>query len=265
MFDLNKIGKREYSLPPILLLYGVEGIGKSTLGASTKKHIYVCCEEPGPIEGTFYHFQSDSPVAGDISEVTALLDGLLREEHPYKILVLDSVSSLERLIHKEVCRKAEKKSIDEIGYGKGYTFAHSLWMDLMRQIQSLRDYKKMAVLLLGHAQVVTFQDPMRESYDQYQPRLHKSVSPEIRQIVDAVLFANYQTSISKEKEGGIRERNIGKGAGIRVIYTEDRPSHLAKNRYNMPPQIEFGWLPIMQSIQEFNKQETGTKQESNNG
>lgn len=57
--------------------------------------------------------------------------------------------------------------------------------------------------------------------------------------VDAVLFMNWRIVTAEAKEGMGRKITKGKGNGARVLYTEERPAALAKNRYRMPYRIDL--------------------------
>ena len=52
----------------------------------------------------------------------------------------------------------------------------------------------------------------------------------------AVLFASPKV-FAVESEG----KTIGRGTGERCIYTDERPHHLAKNRWSMPYEIPLKW------------------------
>ena len=55
-----------------------------------------------------------------------------------------------------------------------------------------------------------------------------------------VLFCNYRTRIHSAEVGFNKEIKRGEGSGERVIYTEERPAYLAKNRWGLSPEIYIG-------------------------
>jgi hypothetical protein len=68
---------------------------------------------------------------------------------------------------------------------------------------------------------------------------------------------NYRVSVVKDDKKDPSSRARGVGGGQRVLYTTERPSHLAKNRYRMPESIslpddpEQMWPTIAQHIPYF--------------
>jgi hypothetical protein len=62
---------------------------------------------------------------------------------------------------------------------------------------------------------------------------------------DVLGFANHSIA-TKTTDAGFNKKIIrGIGTGERVLYLEERPGFLAKNRYGLPPSITFpkidGW------------------------
>jgi hypothetical protein len=110
----------------------------------------------------------------------------------------------------------------------------------------------MCVILLAHAKVETFTDPEHAAYDRYSPRLHKHATALITEWADAVLFATRKI-ITKTQDGGFgRERTIaaglGKDGGERVLRTVGSPACVAKNRYDLPPELPLSWPALMQAL-----------------
>ena len=79
--------------PPRMLIYGTEGIGKSTLAAEAPNPIFV------PTEDGLDQIECDSfPLAQSFDDVLAYLKTLAAEDHEYQTVVIDSADWLERLI-----------------------------------------------------------------------------------------------------------------------------------------------------------------------
>jgi hypothetical protein len=68
-------------------------------------------------------------------------------------------TGFEPLVWKAVCDEAKVESIEQAfgGYGKGYVRALGLWRTLLKKLSILNH--KMHVLMIGHAQIKSFQDP----------------------------------------------------------------------------------------------------------
>ena len=54
------------------------------------------------------------------SELTATVTQLAKADHPFKTLVIDTADWLEKRLAEHLCRKSNKDSIEDFGYGKGW-------------------------------------------------------------------------------------------------------------------------------------------------
>ena len=112
---LEQIQSGRRPAPRRLMLYGIQGIGKSTYASRSPKPIFVQTEDGlGDIECDKF------PLATSFEDVINALSTLYTETHPYQTIVVDSLDWLERLIWADVCLNHHVTSIEDIGYGKGY-------------------------------------------------------------------------------------------------------------------------------------------------
>ena len=218
------------------LIYGVHGVGKSTLAAHAQDPIFLPTED-----GLADVPCSKFPLMKSLEDVKAALRELHREDHQYKTLVIDSLDWLERLIWEPICVDKGVHNIAEIGFGVGYSLALGEWAKMLEGFSRLRSDKGMAIVMIAHAKIERFQDPMSDSYDRYSPKLHKGASALCQEWCDEVLFANYRVFTKEKEEGFNKKRTIGIGSGERVLYTTDRPAHIAKNRLGLPDEIPMTW------------------------
>ncbi|MBQ7731693.1 MAG: ATP-binding protein, partial [Lentisphaeria bacterium] len=195
MSMLENIQTGRENKPPRIMVYGQEGVGKSTLGASAPDPIFIQTEDGlGEIDTCKF------PLAGTLSDVLAELTALRDEEHNFRTVVVDSLDWLERLIFDEVCKEFGVRSIEKAdgGFGKGYVDALVHWRKVLALLDDLRNKRGMMIILLAHAKVERFEDPENTAYDRYAPRLHKHAASLISEWVDAVLFATKRLRISKD-------------------------------------------------------------------
>jgi hypothetical protein len=87
---LSKVQSGRIPKPPRVLCYGVEGIGKSTIGSQAPKPIFIQTED-GLDEIDCDRF----PLATSLDQVTTALADLEREQHDYETVVIDSLDWLE--------------------------------------------------------------------------------------------------------------------------------------------------------------------------
>jgi len=248
--SLKDVLKGSTSLPPRLLIYGVEGIGKTTLGANAPSPIVIQTEDGlGMLNVPAF------PLAKSYDDVVGALTSLATEDHGFKTLVVDSLDWLEALVWKQVLinnptdeKGRTVENIESYGFGKGFQLAVDIWIDFIAALNYLRNEKKMTVILIAHHEVKRFNDPSSEPYDRYGVKLHKAASAKMREWSDAVLFANYRVATTSSDEGFGKTKVRAIGSGVRILHTEERPAHYAKNRYAMPPEIELSWAAVEQAI-----------------
>ena len=143
------------------------------------------------------------------------------------------------------------------GFGKGYIRAAEIWRTyLIPRFDAIAD--RFHMILIGHAQVKTFQDPNQASgYDRYQLKVNERVAGLVREAVDAVLFATFKIDLIRAKQP---KANRALTDGTRVIYTENRPSFDAKNRFDFPFEMPLDFPTVRQAVLKFydSKNETLT-------
>src|SRR5438067_747525 len=94
--------------PQKAVLYGPEGIGKSTLATQFPAPVFL------DTEGGTHHL--DVPRLPDPKkwdEVTAAVQALATEPHEFKTLVFDTIDWLEKLLVEDVCKRANKAGIED--------------------------------------------------------------------------------------------------------------------------------------------------------
>ena len=227
------------SLPPRVVVHGPHGVGKTTLGASAYNPIFL------PIEDGLQGLEVEAfPQLKSYSEVIEAIDSLIAGGHNYNSAVLDTADWLERLTQAEACRRNNWPDIEAPGYGKGYIEATAVIKTVLDRLDVLRD-SGMAVIVLAHSEVKTFNDPNTEPYDRYQIKLQRGAAALLQEWADIIGFANFETVVKKDKTGFNNVRVRGVGTGRRVMHLTERPSHVAKNRYGMPDTIDLSWNALM--------------------
>ena len=241
--SLPKINKGKNPGPPRIVLYGPGAIGKTTLAAQIENAIII------NVEDGLGNVDCDSfDLCKILADVIQQLQGLWSEEHDYRWLVIDTMDWLEQLIWKKVCEDNHVSEITEVGggYGHGMKQAMNHWQDVLNLLNGIRSKRGMGIMLLAHDTIRKHEEPGQISYDTYEPRLQKNACSMFCDWSDAVLFAHAKMSMQTVKEGFGRERGIASAQGAtpggdRVIATVKTPSFVAKNRYNLEPEIPLDW------------------------
>lgn len=221
-----------------ILLYGQEGVGKSTFGANAPKPIFIQTEDG--LKG----IDCDKfPLCMKYDQVLENIKALIDEKHEYKTLVIDSLDWLEKIIHARVCKDEAVKVVSAVGFQKGFDYAEQYWEDLLLgYLIRLQDVKNMHIILIAHSEDKIHKPSYADSYERCQPKLHKKANALVCEWADEILFATKKvlTKEVKESHGSVRKRAIGDGD--RVIYTSSDTGKLAKNRLdNIPEEIPLSW------------------------
>ena len=237
---LAGVRKGVLSSPIRALIYGVEGVGKSSFAACAPNPIFLCSEA-----GTNYLDVSRFATADSFNDVQDALQVLIDEEHPYESTVIDTLDWLEPFVWRTVVKNASPnkegkrpKSIDEVGggYNKGYEVALDYWRQFLSKLETLRTVKGMHVILISHAWVKPFSNPAGPDFDRYELKLHKKAAGLFKEWADDVLFATFDTYTSTQKG-----ETKGRQGATRIIHTEHRATHDAKNRCGLPEQLPLNW------------------------
>jgi hypothetical protein len=225
---LSSIRKGRITAPLKALVYGVEGIGKSTLGAGFPAPLFLCAES-----GTERLDVARLPEPKTWAAVLADLDEVATAKHEYQTLVVDTVDWLEPLVWDHVCAKNKWASIEAPGYGKGYVEALGEWRGFLKRLESIRA-RGIHVVLLAHATVRRVSPPDLEPFDRYALKVNEKAAALVREWVDAVLFAQYEVSTAKGKQDRVAKAY---STGERVLRTVYSASWDAKNRWGLPETV----------------------------
>lgn len=222
--------------PPIVLVNGVAGVGKTTFAAQANSPVFIPIEDGlGTLEATQF------PLARSFEEVMTALAALYSERHNFRTVVIDSVDWLEALVWAKTCRDNGWKSIEDAGYGKGYIACLGLWRQYLDGLTALRDERGMTVIQITHSEIKRFDSPEHDPYDRYVVKLHHRAAALVQEHADVVLFCNYRVSTVKTDVGFSKKVSRAVGAGERLIHTSERPAFIAKNRYGLPDTLPLEW------------------------
>ncbi len=226
-----------------IVLYGPEGIGKSTFAAQFPEPLFI------DTEGS----TSNMDVARmDPPSSFTMLMGEIRyvRDHPdvCRTLVIDTADWAEQLCIAEFCAKKQVTGIEDIGYGKGYVYVAE---DFGRMLNLLEEVKKRGIhiVVTAHAQMRKFEQPDEMgAYDRWELKLQKKDAPMLKEWADMVLFANYKTIVvNVDNQGAAKGKNKAQG-GKRVMYTEHHPCWDAKNRHGLPQEVPFTFASVAHCV-----------------
>jgi hypothetical protein len=221
------------------VVYGPEGIGKTTFAASFPNPLFI-----------------DTEGGADYLDVVRLEKpgswSLLMEQvcyvrdHPglCGTLVIDTADWSEQLCMMELCAKTQKTGIEDFGYGKGYVYLAEEFSKFLRVLEETVD-TGIHVVVTAHASMRKFEQPDElGSYDRWEMKLQKKTAPLLKEWADMVLFANFKTYVvNVDGQGAGKGKNKAQG-GSRVMFTSHHPCWDAKNRHGLPDELPLDFKEI---------------------
>jgi len=222
------------------VIYGPEGIGKSTFASKFPTPLFI------DTEGSTSRLnvaRTDTP--NSLAMLISMLTELAQNNHGYKTLVLDTADWAERLCIKAVCDKNSKTGIEDFGYGKGFTYVYEEMGRILNQLTTIWE-RGMNIVITAHAAIRKFEQPDEMgAYDRWELKLINApkcnVCAMVKEWADMVLFANYKTyAVAVDKDG---KKHKAQG-GERVMYTTHSPCWDAKNRFDLAPELPFDFGQI---------------------
>lgn len=222
-----------------VVIYGPEGIGKSTFASHFPDPLFI------DTEGSTKKLnvkRYPKPTSWEMlcSEVRETMN-----TKPCKTLVIDTIDWAEQLCIKAICDLHAKTGIEDFGYGKGYVFEREEFGKFLNLLQDAVD-SGLNVVLTAHAKITKFELPEEMgAYDRWELKLGQKtgsqISPLVKEWADTVLFANYKIqTISVDKDGKKKKAQ----GGQRVMYTTHNPCYDAKNRDGLAPELPFDFSTI---------------------
>ena len=224
------IRRGKITRPQKAVIYGPEGVGKSTLAGQLPDPVFL------DTEGGTHHLDVARFDGVDAWEgITGAVVQLAKAEHPFRTLVVDTADWLEKRLSEHLCRKANKESIEEFGYGKGWVLLAEEFARFLTSLDALLA-RGMHVVFLAHATVRKFEAPDQAgSYDRFELKLSKQVAPLLKEWADVVLFATFVTRTVEKDSGKLR----AVGGKERVLFANHTAAFDAKNRHGLPDKLPF--------------------------
>ncbi len=234
-----KISKGRLRKPLRVVLYGVEGIGKTTLASQFPRPVFL------DTEGSTVHFDVErvpnprdehDPVIRKWVDLLGVMHQLVHDRHGYETVVIDSADWAESLATTHLLESDKEKkrtSIEDYGYGKGYV----MLAEIVSKCLAICDEMVRAglnVVWVAHSKSVRVSPPdQTDGFDRYELKMHKQVGPLFKEWCDLLLFLNYRTIIAEGDDGRMK----GRGGKERIMYAQRSAAWDAKNRFGLPESM----------------------------
>lgn len=239
-----------------VVIYGPEGIGKSTFASRFPDPVFI------DTEGSTNDMDvARLPRPTSWTMLLEEVDYIRKTPKVCRTLVIDTIDWAEMMCIEHICDKHQKNGIESFGYGNGYVYVKEEFGKFLNKLSDVIE-AGINVVLTAHAQLRKFEQPDEMgAYDRWELKLGKKTSsqtsPLVKEWADMLLFANYKTySVAVDDKGKKHKAQGGK----RVMYTTHHPCWDAKNRYSLPEECEFDYSVIAGIIENRNDG-TGKSQE----
>lgn len=240
--DFTNLKKTTEYNPPRLVVYGPQGVGKSTLTSQAPDVVFMQVEDG--LDG----IESFKQKVETWDDVVQMIDALLEQEHKFSTLAIDSADWLEaKIINPRVVEDYNAKAtgaqkisvITEVPYGKGPDLALAYWEQLLDGLNALREQKEMMIIFVAHDKVKRFDDPLGQGYDRYMLKLQDKAAALMQEWADGVLFMKRKSVTVQEDVGFNKKVSKAKDAGGVYIHAKESPAYQAKNRTMLSLPDEF--------------------------
>src|SRR3990167_1692264 len=226
-------------MPPRIMGYGLDGIGKSTFASQAPSPIFIQAgskdlEQLGP---------SRFPMATSYEMFMMQLNTVATKPHKYQTVVVDHLTGLEELLFAKLSSAHGKRTVQEIGGGfrKGEKLALADWHEILGTLQRCNE-RGLAVILLAHQGKEDAGNAEFPMLKVIGPSIDKDASAAVRKWVDATIYFPRRMIVSTVGQG-IMEKPIAKAVGAdggeRIMICNGTPMVHATNRYGLPTELPF--------------------------
>jgi hypothetical protein len=212
------------------ILYGAPGIGKTTFAAKADNSIIIDCENgAGAVQCT------RTPYLDNWTSIEVWLKQIETDQHPYKVMAIDSLDWLLRRIEEHVSGCAKDKLDQTLnkshgGYGNGKQVLKNHIYRVLLPILDRIVNRGIAVILLAHAKRTDITDIDGVTIEKTTADISDDFLSTFVEWSDFVCLARMDID------------------GKRTITTSETNRALAKNRYGMPASIVFSWESFTSAI-----------------
>ena len=227
-----------------VLIYGPEGIGKTTFASKFPEPLFI------DTEGSTKELNVRRlPVPSSWSIIKEEVRYVAQHPDICKTLAIDTADWAERMAIQAVLDEHNKNGIEDFGYGNGYRYVYEKFGELLNLLNDVIA-ANINVVLTAHAALRKFEQPDElGSYDRYTMKLidspKTSISAAVKEWADMVLFANYKTIVITDS----KTKKTKAQGGSRVMYTTHHSCWDAKNRYGLPDELPFRYDEIRNVIE----------------
>lgn len=270
--------KKSTPKPPMITIVGSPGTGKSTLGALFPNPVFIQAEDGSSVFETWDEDAqpmllpalpkarkdgSGNMVVSSYETIKDQLRELVTQEHDFKTVVFDAVTSMSRLLESEIALRDGVGTVADAagGFHKGFIELSQMHAEIVYMCSVLRQKRGMAVVFLAHTgtEKVKNRPDDAAQYSVYSLDMHKDSAAIYVSQSDAVVYIKKQEIVTGQetnRKGQVTKFGRAVQTGERVLITSGDGMMgfvSAKNRYGMDNEIplHLGENPLLQYIPYF--------------
>lgn len=257
---IGQVRRGKLALPPRVLVYGPEGVGKSSVAADANALFADIEGGSGELDVARYPFnpgELDESKPRNYDQLVDMADDLIAHpDHGYTALALDTADALEALIHQYLCKKHKVDSIEKVGggFGKGYRAAVEELRRFLSKLDLIRA-QGIAIILIAHSVTSTFKNPEGPDFDRFQLKVYDgkqaSFAGQLKEWCEILAFVRFEGGAKKDED---EKRARGWMSGRRMVQLAREAAWDAKWRLTVPMEMEFEldavhpWAPFADAI-----------------
>ena len=223
-----KIAKGKKASPAKVVIYGHEGVGKSTLASKFPSPLFL------DIEGSTSRMdvaRIDEP-CDSLEAFNAILRDLTASwPGGYSTLVIDTGDWLDQLVCNKVFgTNTQPGQVND--FGRSYVILENTWARILDQLTLLQARHGVNVVITAHASLRTVTNPETVgSYDHWEMKCSKKGAAKLKEWSDFLFFLNFKVTVQRV---GMRAKAQG---GQRCVITSHTAWADAKSRESLPNEI----------------------------
>ena len=192
-----------------VVIYGIEGIGKTTLAAQFPKALIIDTEDGSKRIDCSRH------AVKTWDALKLAIAGLVVDAQGFETIVIDSADWAEKLLIESILKETGKKSIEDFGFGKGYVRLAESVSEFLRTADKLVA-SGVNVVFCAHSTVKRTSPPdQTDGYDRYERLIE-----------------------------GADGRLKAQGGKVRIMHSSRSAAWDAKNRYGLPEEMPMAFAEL---------------------
>lgn len=239
--DLKRIRRGVEKRPHRVLVYGFDGIGKTSFAGGAPGAFFLDANKGS------HKLNVERIDIIDWNDAKQWLDAIasggvtLKDGKPIQTVVVDSMTDFESMSHMQIFGGSDTVTSFKGGYGKGDDHAMLEWRPFIGMLERVWLSGK-NVVLCAHARTKHFEDPSGPPYDRFEVACRPTLAGALRQFVDYVFFC--REDVGRMKEGGVIT------TGTRWMFTRRTPAYDAKARGSLifPEKILLSWGDFQKAV-----------------